>query len=121
MMRDPRRAADRAEDIREAIGHINADIGALDQAGFLADGKTQRAVTESLIVIGEAAGAILRLVPEIEQQAPGLWAQLKDAYDMRIILTHEYFRVDPTIVWQTIQQDLQPLAGALAAHYGDKD
>ncbi len=29
--------------------------------------------------------------------------------DMRIDLTHEYFRVDPTVVWDTVRNDLPTL------------
>jgi uncharacterized protein with HEPN domain len=41
----------------------------------------------------------------------------KDAYDMRIILTHEYFRVDVAVVWDTIKNDfpgLEALLGSVA-------
>jgi uncharacterized protein with HEPN domain len=49
------RIADRLQDLREAIANIRSDIGASSRDEFLGDGKTQRAVIESLIVIGEAA------------------------------------------------------------------
>lgn len=104
-----RRVPARLLDMREAIANAHSDIGSLSKDEFLADGKTQRAVIESLIVIGEAANIIMRLDPGIAERAPDAWQQLHDAYDMRIILTHEYFRVDPTVVWDTVSNDLPTL------------
>ena len=104
-----RRVPARLLDMREAIANARSDIGLLGKSEFLADGKTQRAVIESLIVIGEAANSIMRLDPALEVRAPVAWQQLRDAYDMRIVLTHEYFRVDPTVVWDTVRNDLPTL------------
>ncbi len=52
------RVPDRLQDIREAIGNARNDLGSLTKEQFLADGKTQRAVIESIIVIGEAANNV---------------------------------------------------------------
>lgn len=106
MTRNPRRVAERVQDMLEAIGNVASDLGNMHKADFLADGKTQRAVIESLIVIGEAANKIIQLDPAIRQSAPRLWQQFRDAYDMRIVLTHEYFRVDAAIVWTTVKGNL---------------
>lgn len=107
------RLPERLLDVREAIANTRNDLGVMTKEQFLADGKTQRAVIESIIVIGEAANNIMRLAPHIEQQAPDAWLHLKDAYDMRIILTHEYFRVDVSVVWDTIRSDLPKLEALL--------
>jgi uncharacterized protein with HEPN domain len=114
MTRPSRRAADRVADIRQAIADASGDLGDLTRAQFLADGKTQRAVIESFIVIGEAANSVMRLVPALEQRRPEVWRHLRDAYDMRILLTHEYFRVDAGVVWDTVHRDLPTLARLLA-------
>ena len=108
------RVPERLQDIREAIANARVDIGTLSREEYLADGKTQRAVIESLIVIGEAANNLMKLAPVLEQDHPGLWQSLRDAYDMRIVLTHEYFRVDAGVVWDTVQNDLPPLDQALS-------
>lgn len=113
MSRDPRRAYDRALDIIDAIKNIRSDIGGINKDQFIVDGKTQRAVIESLIVIGEAANKLRQLNPAIEKTQPELWACLGDAYDMRIILTHEYFRVEPSIVWDTSENHLDTLMDLL--------
>ena len=36
------------------------------------------------------------------------------AYEMRNALSHGYFTVDHTIVWQTVQNDLRPLRVQIA-------
>ena len=78
------RLADRIEHMREAARNIKADIGNLDEDRFLADGKTQRAVIEGILVIGEAANKVRALDPSIEQKHPELWQQLRDAGEMRM-------------------------------------
>ena len=45
----PRRVLDRVRDMLEAIRNARSDIGDLGKEQFLADGKTQRAVIESMI------------------------------------------------------------------------
>lgn len=109
MTKEPRRIRDRVADLQEAIEYIKSDVGDLTRAEFLVDGKTQRAVIEGIIVIGEAGKRIIELDPTLQERAPELWQHLHDAYDMRIVLTHEYFRVDPAIVWTTVKISIPAL------------
>lgn len=51
----------------------------------------------------------MHLDPAIEQSNPIIWQTFRDAYDMRIVLTHEYFRVDAAVVWDTVINDLPTL------------
>lgn len=113
MTRNPHRFHDRIKDILEAIGNVRSDLGGMSKVEFLSDGKTQRAIIESLIVIGEAATKLMQINPAIQQEIPALWQHFRDACDMRNILTHEYFRVDAAIVWTTIHDSLQPLEAQL--------
>ena len=113
----------RVQHMLEAANNARSDIGDLDKAQFLTDGKTQRAVIESMVVIGEAANKIMGIDPAIANSHPHLWQQLRDVYDMRIELTHEYFRVDPLIVWNTVQNhlpEIEKLLVEFAAGYADK-
>lgn len=109
-----RRIPDRLQDILEALQNIESDIGDMNKMSFLEDGKTQRAVIEGLIVIGEASNKIIQTDPNLREASPTLWQQLRDAYDMRIILTHEYFRVDAAVVWTTVQENLPELKALVA-------
>lgn len=52
MTRKPRRVPERIQDMLDAIDNASSDLGEISKDDFLADGKTQRAVIESLIVIG---------------------------------------------------------------------
>ena len=113
MSRDSRRALDRAQDILDAIANIQNDLGGLNKDAFLEDGKTQRAVIEGFIVVGEASNRLCDLRPDLEVGNSNLWAHLRDAYDMRNVLTHEYFRVDAGIVWETVLQELPALQAML--------
>jgi uncharacterized protein with HEPN domain len=115
MTRKTRRLPDRLLDMLEAIGNIESDIGTMNKDEFLADGKTQRAVIESLIVIGEAGNKLTQIEPAIQNTNAALWQQFRDAYDMRIILTHEYFRVDAGVVWTTVRDNLPVMKQQLLA------
>ena len=118
------RVTERLQHIREAIQNAKNDLGGLTKDQFLADGKTQRAVIESITVIGESANSIMHLAPRLEQQSPDLWQHFQDVYDMRIILTHGYFRVDLSVVWDTIKNDLpklEALLGGVDIRNGDDD
>lgn len=106
MSKQSRRVPERIQDIREALQNVKSDLGTLTKEQFLHDGKTQRAVIEGIIVIGESANTIMRLDPSIEQRNMEAWQHLRDVYDMRIVLTHEYFRIDASVVWETVKNDL---------------
>jgi uncharacterized protein with HEPN domain len=111
-----RRVPERMLDILDAIRNVEADVGDMPLSAFLADGKTQRAVLESLIVIGEAANRIMQGAPSLRDRDPALWQQLRDACDMRNLLTHEYFRIDASIVWTTIQVSLPPFKAGIESY-----
>jgi uncharacterized protein with HEPN domain len=117
------RVSGRIQHMLEAIKNARSDIGDIGKEQFVMDGKTQRAVIESIIVIGEAANKVMGMDPTIAKSAPHLWQQLRDAYDMRIVLTHEYFRVDPLIVWNTVQNhlpEIEKLLDEFSADCADK-
>ena len=112
-MNAARRSTDRLADILEAIFNARSDIGNQTLSDFLADGKSQRAVIESLMVIGEASKRLLGLAPELETEFPDVAVLLREANDMRNLLAHEYFRVDPEIIWTTVKIDLPELEAAM--------
>lgn len=61
----------------------------------------------NLEIIGEASRNIERHCPEFAAAHPEL--PLGFAYEMRNVLAHGYFKVDLTIVWNTLQKDLPSL------------
>jgi uncharacterized protein with HEPN domain len=70
-------------------------------AEFDQDAKTIKAVLYNLAIIGEA---VSRLMPEVESLYPEIpWIDIRA---IRNVIVHEYFRVDLSIIWETIQTDL---------------
>lgn len=77
---------------------------------FDSDPKTRDAVLHCLTVIGEAAGA---LSDDAYGRLPAL--PRKGARGQRNIIVHEYWRIDPDIIWATIVHDLPQLAADISA------
>lgn len=106
----PRRWSERVRDILDAIAEIQAFIKGMDFAAFETDIKTMKAVELNFIVIGEAASHIPDSVQAGHPEIP--WSSMRA---MRNRLVHVYFSVDPSIVWDTIQNDILPLVPPLNA------
>jgi uncharacterized protein with HEPN domain len=76
----------------------------MDRAAFLADRKTQDAVERCLLRISEGA---IKLGPLAEEKVPGHdWA---GARGIGNVLRHDYDRVDPDVIWTTVEKDLPSL------------
>ena len=106
MKRDHR---DFVDDMHQAILDIESFTEGMKKEAFQGDRKTINAVVRSLEVLGEAA----RNIPEaIRQKYPAIpW---KNIMGMRNKLIHEYFGIDVSMVWETIQTDLAPLSSSIA-------
>ena len=68
----------------------------------------QNAVIRPLEIIGEAARRVSQETRDAHPEIP--WEQM---IGMRNRLIHEYFRVNLSTVWQTVQNDLSPLIALL--------
>ena len=92
------------DDILDAVQQIRIYVEGYDGEAFAADRKTQDAVIKNLEVIGEAA----RNLPEdIGAAAPEIdWRKITG---LRNILIHEYFGISIPIIWDIIQNKLDPL------------
>ncbi|OFX10692.1 MAG: hypothetical protein A2516_03020 [Alphaproteobacteria bacterium RIFOXYD12_FULL_60_8] len=98
----------RRSDIIEACERAMGYVKDVDFTAFQADAMRQDAVVRCIEIIGEAA----RHMPE---DARALFPDVswEDVVGMRNLLAHEYFGVDLTIVWTTVQEDLPALARSL--------
>jgi uncharacterized protein with HEPN domain len=98
----------RITDILQAIIEILELTEGMTVAQFSRDTRTVKAVLYNFAVIGEAA----RHVPiEVREAWPAVpWREMGD---MRNVVIHEYFGVDPEILWETIRQELSPLTPQL--------
>ncbi len=71
-----------------------------DVEKFYQDKKTFDAVLMNFIIVGEG---VSRLSDELKNNHPDIaWAKAKA---FRNIIAHDYFGVNPEIVWQIIQDD----------------
>ncbi len=99
---------DYLNDIIESIADIKEFTAGMTRESFSIDKKTIKAVVRSLEVIGEAAN---KLPDDVRDRYPEIsWQEI---IGMRNRLIHEYFGVDLDIVWQTIEEDLEPLENAV--------
>ena len=104
----PRSWKERIEDILEAIAEIQTFMRGMSFAVFRDDPKTLKAVALNFVVIGEAAGHVPQEVTEANPQVA--WSLM---CGMRNRLVHDYFGIDPEIVWDTAHNDLPPLVKPL--------
>lgn len=62
------------------------------------------AITRQLQVIGEASR---KISPEFQEQHPVIpW---KEIIGLRLIVVHEYMKVDSEIIWRTVDEDIPTL------------
>jgi uncharacterized protein with HEPN domain len=112
MPRDPRLYLD---DILDAIGNIQEYMKDLDYETFQRDRKTRDAVIRNLEIIGEAAG---RLPDSLRAAAADIeWRKI---VALRNILTHEYFGVSLSVIWDVVKDKLGPLDIACRKLLGDE-
>jgi uncharacterized protein with HEPN domain len=104
----PRSWRERIDDILEAIAEIQEFTKSMRFKEFRDDPKTIKAVALDFVVIGEAAGHIPDDVADAHPEIA--WSLMRG---MRNRLVHDYFGMDPEIIWDTVQNDLPPLVEPL--------
>ena len=103
-MRSPR---ERVLDMLEAVNRIEKYAGRGRQA-FETDELIQTYLLHYLQVLGEAAS---KTPAEFQETHPAIpWSRMRG---MRHILVHDYFRIDPDVVWTAVERDLPQLKRAL--------
>jgi uncharacterized protein with HEPN domain len=100
--RQPQRAVDHLQNALAAIARIETYLQGQDEAGFLGSELVQDAVIRNLEVIGEA-------LHQVEESEPVFRAEHSDvpwdeAYGMRNLLSHGYFKVRADLVWSTVKR-----------------
>jgi uncharacterized protein with HEPN domain len=98
-----RRLRYRLQDILDAIKQIEAEQSK-GKADFDANALIQVWMVHHLMIIGEAVRAI---DPAVRLKYPRIpWQQIAG---MRNILVHDYFRINETVVWETVEKHLPDL------------
>ena len=107
------RLCDILDHILEAAGRACSYVEGMTKEDFLADTRTQQAVTMNLVIIGEAATKLLQEYGDFLNRHPGVsWRSMKG---MRNRLAHGYFAIDLDVVWETVQTALPELREQLTA------
>jgi uncharacterized protein with HEPN domain len=104
----------RIEDILEAIAKIQRYVSGMGLDDFENDEEAVDAVIHNLTVIGEAADHIPEEVTSQHSEIP--WRLM---IDMRNLAVHGYWNLLPSVIWNTVQNDLPPLAEPLRQLLGD--
>ncbi|MFA7303750.1 MAG: DUF86 domain-containing protein [Methanoregula sp.] len=92
------------DDILEAIGNIEEDTGGISFEEFSKDRRRRDAVIRNFQVIGEA---IKNLPPELRERYPD--TDWKKIAGFRDVLTHVYFGIKLTILWDNAINELPTL------------
>lgn len=95
-------------DILTSISKIQRYTDSLSYEELIQDELILDAVTHNLLIIGESAKQIPDTLRSKYSQI-----QWQAIAGMRDIIAHAYFSINPRIVWNVIQQDLQPLKNCI--------
>jgi uncharacterized protein with HEPN domain len=79
----------------------------MDYAAFASDQKTIDAVIRNLEIIGEASKNVSEAFQELSHDI-----EWKKIVGLRNILAHAYFGINQQMVWDIVQNKLQPLKKA---------
>lgn len=105
-----RRPEEYLADILEAAAAVRAYTRKGKRA-FLRSAMARDAVIARLIHIGEAVKGAQSGGIDFEKLAPEVpWQQVSG---MRDVLSHQYWRTDPEVVWGVVGKDLRPLEAAV--------
>ena len=101
------RRSDYVELMLNAARQAQSYIDGMTQEDFLADPKTQDAVTMKLLAIGELAAQLLEQHSDFVASHPNIpWLQMKG---MRNRMAHGYLERDLGIIWATLQTAIPDL------------
>jgi uncharacterized protein with HEPN domain len=102
---------DRAKDyllhMLDALDQILEYTFGVSEETFLTNRMLQDAVVRNIGIIGEAAKQLLDVAPEFSSNHPEIpFAQI---YGMRNRVIHGYSSVNPSVVWDSVRDDVPEL------------
>ena len=97
------------DDMIRALEHVEGFCSGISEQEFQQDLRTLYAVQRAFEIVGEAAKQI---PPDVRARHPAIdWRRVAGFRD---VFSHAYFRVDPTLVWDTAVNKAPPLREQLA-------
>jgi len=105
-----RRAEEYLADLLESVAAVRAYTRSGKRA-FLRSAMARDAVVARIIQIGEAVKGAQAAGIDLETLAPGI--PLRQIAGMRDLLSHQYWRTDPQILWAVVAKDLEPLEASV--------
>ncbi len=83
------------------------------RSAFDTDRALQDAIVLQIVVLGEAAKAVIAADPSVEAEVPQIeWSLLAK---MRDKVTHQYWTIDAAVVWATAVRDVATIRDVLLA------
>ena len=102
------RLSDYLDHMQQAASDACTFVEGLTKEAFLADKRTQQAVIMGLIILGEAATKVMDGYAAFTRAHPEVpWRNMRG---MRNRIAHGYFDINLDVVWDTVNEDLPPLA-----------
>jgi len=87
--------------MEQAASDARSFVEGMSKEEFLADKRTQHAVTMSLVIVGEAVAKIIGRYPAFLEKHCGIpWHSMRG---IRNRIAHGYFDIDLDTVWDTVQ------------------
>ncbi len=100
---------ERLHHVLDAIDKIDEALKGYDLERFHNDWEKRLVIERLLEIIGEAAN---RLSPKLQAHHSHIpWPQI---VGMRNLVSNEYFRIDPVIIWKTATEAVPALRGDIA-------
>ncbi|WP_309573241.1 HepT-like ribonuclease domain-containing protein [Deinococcus sp.] len=100
----------RVFDLIAIIDRLSAYTTNLTRTTFMRDERTQDAALHLLTRLGETTKYIPQSIQDTHRELP--WALLRD---IRNLVAHDYFGIDPALVWHTVTVEIPALRPALQA------
>jgi uncharacterized protein with HEPN domain len=107
------RLIDYIDRMQAAAEQARALTDGMSEKDFLADVRTQLAVTMSLVLLGEAAARIGADDPDfLSDHAEIPWSKIRG---MRNLIVHDDYRADLTAIWNTVRGELATVLSQLGS------
>jgi len=90
--------------IRDAITAVEFYGSSHSYEQFMKNAWDQAALARNLEIIGEAASQLSDEYKKLHPEIP--WRRISD---FRNVLIHEYFAIDPKLVWEILEKDIPTL------------